>query len=174
MCLTLMEFARTDSLSRRSTPYSPVKVFSRSLFGSVRSSSFLGVFVIIFQTIFCAAHSLHDRISASPYLVARTPKWFMDFLAGSTLHWIAGFLTCGSLFVDHARRRAELAAYVLPKGMESMWSVARKRGWAPFVPGGDLLLTSVGMSLVMGTYARSPEHLSGLVRRVVYQFIGRN
>ncbi|CAO1639222.1 unnamed protein product [Sympodiomycopsis kandeliae] len=162
-------FLRTGAFLRN-----PVKVFSRSLFGSVRSSSFLGVFVIIFQTIFCAAHSLHTRILASKYLTSITPKWFLDFLAGSTLHWFAGFLTCGSLFIDHSRRRAELAAYVLPKGLESMWSILRKTGWAPFVPGGDLLLTSLGMSLVMGTYARSPEHLSGLVRRVVYQFIGRN
>ncbi|CAO1637222.1 unnamed protein product [Jaminaea pallidilutea] len=162
-------FLRTGSFLK-----DPMRVLLRSIFGSLRSSSFLGVFVIIFQTIFCAAHSLHDRILSSPALKASTPQWFLDFLAGGGLHWLAGFLTSGSLFVDHARRRAELAAYVLPKGMESAWSVARKRGWAPFVPGGDLLLTSLGMSMVMGTYARSPEHLSGLVRRIVYQFIGRN
>ncbi|CAO1623830.1 unnamed protein product [Parajaminaea phylloscopi] len=162
-------FLRTGSFLKN-----PVRVILRSIFGSVRSSSFLGVFVIIFQTIFCAAHSLHGRIEQSEYLRSVTPKWFLDFLVGAKLHWMAGFLTCGSLFVDHARRRAELAAYVLPKGMESAWSLARRRGWAPFVPGGDLLLTSLGMSLVMGTYARSPEHLSGLVRRIVYQFIGRN
>lgn len=162
-------FLRTGSFLK-----DPVRVFLRSLFGSVRSSSFLGFFVIIFQTVFCFAHSLHSRISESPYLLSITPKWFMEFLRGGGLHWFAGFLTSASLFVDHSRRRAELAAYVLPKGMESAWSVARKRGWAPFVPGGDLLLTSAGMSLVMGTYARSPEHLSGLVRRVIYQFIGRN
>lgn len=162
-------FLRTDSFIKN-----PVRVLLRSIFGSVRSSSFLGVFVIIFQTIFCASHSLHDRILETESLRSVTPQWFLGFLAGSKLHWVAGFLTCGSLFVDHARRRAELAAYVLPKGMESAWSLARRRGWAPFVPGGDLLLTSLGMSLIMGTYARSPEHLSGLVRRIVYQFIGRN
>lgn len=159
-------FLRTGSFLK-----SPLRVLLRSIFGAVRSSSFLGVFVIIFQTLFCSAHQLHDPL-AQPGSGA--PKWLLDFLSGSTLHWLAGFATCGSLFVDHARRRAELAAYVLPKGMESAWSVARKRGWAPFVPGGDLLLTSAGMGLVMGTYARSPEHLSGLVRRIVYQFIGRN
>ncbi|PWN18633.1 hypothetical protein BCV69DRAFT_314517 [Microstroma glucosiphilum] len=162
-------FLRTGSFLKN-----PLRVFLRSAFGSLRSSSFLGAFVIIFQTLFCAAHSLHDRILLSPYLSSITPTWLLAFLKGTSVHWLAGFATSASLFVDHARRRAELAAYVLPKGMESAWSIARKRGWAPFVPGGDLLLTSVGMSLVMGTYARSPDHLSGLVRRIVYQFIGRN
>lgn len=32
---------------------------------------------------------------------------------------------------------------------QSAWSIARQRSWVPFVPGGDLLLTSMGMSLVM-------------------------
>lgn len=93
----------------------------------------------------------------------------LKLLLSTEAKWMAGFATCLSLFVEHSRRRAELAAYVLPKGMESAWSIARKRSWVPFVPGGDLLLTSAGMSLVMGTYAQNPEHLSGLVRRIVYQ-----
>ncbi|EPQ31596.1 uncharacterized protein PFL1_00929 [Pseudozyma flocculosa PF-1] len=152
----------------------PMRAFLRSLFGSVRSSSFLGVFVIIYQTIFCALHSSHGWLVNSPTLKDRVPAWLLKLLLSSEMKWLAGFATCGSLFIEHSRRRAELAAYVLPKGMESAWSIARKRAWVPFVPGGDLLLTSMGMSLVMGTYAQNPEHLSGLVRRVVYQFVGRN
>lgn len=152
----------------------PIRVFLRSLFGSVRSSSFLGVFVIIFQTIFCKCHELHDRVMSNESLRSVLPTWLVNFLVSQHMHWIAGFLTCLSLFVEHSRRRTELAMYVLPKGMESAWSVARQRSWLPFVPGGDLLLTSAGMSLVMGTYAQSPEHLSGIVRRIVYQFVGRN
>lgn len=147
----------------------PVNVLLRSLRGSVRSSSFLGVFVIIFQTLFCAQHSLYHFIQASETLRRYVPQWFSRMIISSWVKWITGFLTCLSLFVDDSRRRAELAAYVLPKGMESAWSVLRQRSYVPFVPGGDLLLTSAGMSLVMGTYAQNPEHLSGLVRRIVYQ-----
>ncbi|KAJ9477669.1 hypothetical protein PHBOTO_001240 [Pseudozyma hubeiensis] len=152
----------------------PAGATLRSLRGSVRSSSFLGVFVIIFQTLFCAQHSLYGYIQASERLRRVVPGWFSRMLVSSWIKWVTGFLTCLSLFVDDSRRRAELAAYVLPKGMESAWSVLRKKSYVPFVPGGDLLLTSAGMSLVMGTYAQNPEHLSGLVRRVVYQFVGRN
>ncbi|SPO21849.1 uncharacterized protein UTRI_01342_B [Ustilago trichophora] len=152
----------------------PLGATLRSLRGSVRSSSFLGVFVIIFQTLFCAQHSLYNYIQASETLKRYVPTWFSRMLISSWIKWVTGFMTCLSLFVDDSRRRAELAAYVLPKGMESAWSVLRKKSYVPFVPGGDLLLTSAGMSLVMGTYAQNPEHLSGLVRRIVYQFVGRN
>ncbi|SNX82414.1 uncharacterized protein MEPE_01120 [Melanopsichium pennsylvanicum] len=152
----------------------PLSATLRSLRGSVRSSSFLGVFVIIFQTLFCAQHSLYQYIQSSEKLRRNIPTWFSRMLISSWLKWVTGFMTCLSLFVDDSRRRAELAAYVLPKGMESAWSVLRKKSYVPFVPGGDLLLTSAGMSLVMGTYAQNPEHLSGLVRRIVYQFVGRN
>lgn len=169
-----LHFVPAVFLRMRSFRKDPIRVFLRSLFGSVRSSSFLGVFVIIFQTTFCAAHRLHDQIIANPRLKATVPAWFTNFLVSTGAHWGAGFLTCLSLFVEHKRRRTELAMYVLPKGMESAWSVARQRAWLPFVPGGDLLLTSAGMSLIMGTYAQNPEHLSGLVRRIVYQFVGRN
>lgn len=169
-----LHFVPAVFLRMRAFRKDPIRVFLRSLFGSVRSSSFLGVFVIIFQTAFCTLHQIHDRISSSPTLSANTPIWLQKFLVSTIAHWGAGFLTCLSLFVEHKRRRTELAMYVLPKGMESAWSVARQRSWLPFVPGGDLLLTSAGMSLIMGTYAQNPEHLSGLVRRIVYQFVGRN
>ncbi len=147
----------------------PVDATIRSLRGSLRSSSFLGVFVIIFQTLFCAQHSLYNYIQASERLRRIVPQWFSRMLISSWIKWVTGFMTCLSLFVDDSRRRAELAAYVLPKGMESAWSVLRKKSYVPFVPGGEVLLTSAGMSLVMGTYAQNPEHLSGLVRRIVYQ-----
>ncbi|KAK0556551.1 hypothetical protein OC846_001121 [Tilletia horrida] len=152
----------------------PLRVFLRSIFGAVRSSSFLGVFVIIFQTYYCAMKDLHEFVKFRPALSSRVPTWLLNLFVHPATHWVGGFLTAGSLFVDDARRRAELAAYVLPKGLESAWSVARKRSYAPAVPGGDLVLTSIGMAMVMGTYAQNPDHLSGLVRRVVYQFVGRN
>ncbi|MCO5589663.1 hypothetical protein L7F22_043631 [Adiantum nelumboides] len=169
-----LHFVPAIFLRMRAFRKDPLRVFLRSLFGSVRSSSFLGAFVIIFQTIFCSCHSLHDKILSDPRLAAIVPEWARKSLVSTAMHWWAGFATCLSLFIEHKRRRTELAMYVLPKGMESAWSVARQRSWVPFVPGGDLLLTSAGMSLVMGTYAQNPEHLSGIVRRIVYQFVGRN
>ena len=79
-----------------------------------------------------------------------------------------------SLLVEEPRRRAELAMYVLPRGLESAWSMMRGRGYVPFIPFGEVVLSASAMSMVMATYQNDPEHLSGLVRRVLYQFIGPN
>ncbi|QRW16542.1 hypothetical protein RhiXN_04543 [Rhizoctonia solani] len=85
------------------------------------------------------------------------------------------YLAAGlSLLVEDKRRRGELAMYVLPRGLESAWGVMRRRGWVPIVPGGENLLCAMGMGMVMATYQTSPQHLSGMVRRIMYQFIGPN
>jgi len=55
-----------------------------------------------------------------------------------------------SLLVEAKRRRGELAMYVLPKGLESAWVMARGKGLV-FKTGnwGDVLLTAIGMGMVM-------------------------
>ncbi|CAE6466686.1 unnamed protein product [Rhizoctonia solani] len=147
----------------------PWKMLKRSAYGTARSSAFLGVFVMIYQTYFCFKHNL--------YLAARLkyipPNLRFAFISRASW-WLGGFLSGLSLLVEDKRRRGELAMYVLPRGLESAWGVMRRRGWVPIVPGGENLLCAVGMALVMATYQTSPQHLSGMVRRIMYQFIGPN
>lgn len=52
----------------------------------------------------------------------------VDFLVSKPSFWLGGLLTGLSLFVEEKRRRAELAMYVLPKGLESAWVMARGKG----------------------------------------------
>jgi len=89
--------------------------------------------------------------------------------------WLSGFATGLALFVEDERRRAELAMYVIPKALESLWVVARGRGLV-FRTGnwGESVLAAVGMGMIMTIYQNDPHHLSGLVRRILYQFIGPN
>ena len=114
--------------------------------------------------------------------------------------WLLGVASGLSLFVEEKRRRGELAMYVLPKGLESIWVMARGKVLV-FGTGkwGDVILAALGMAMVMvnifpkkkrkktrmptfffvfyqtqSTYQNDPQHLSGLVRRILYQFIGPN
>ena len=114
--------------------------------------------------------------------------------------WVPGLASGLALFVEEKRRRGELAMYVLPKGLESIWVMARGKGLV-FGTGkwGDVILAALGMAMVMvneftfflprkkkkadlffvfyqiqSTYQNDPQHLSGLVRRILYQFIGPN
>ena len=64
--------------------------------------------------------------------------------------WLGGVLLGLALFVEDTHRRGELAMYVLPKGMESAWVMARGRGWVlPLGMYGSPLLTAIGMGMVM-------------------------
>lgn len=88
--------------------------------------------------------------------------------------WLSGAISGFALLVEEKRRRAELTMYVLPRGLESTWCMLKGKGWLPIIPGGESLLCSLGMGMIMSTYQYDPEHLSGLIRRVLYQFIGPN
>ena len=64
--------------------------------------------------------------------------------------WVLGLASGLSLFVEEKRRRGELAMYVLPKGLESIWLTARGKGLV-FRTGkwGDVILMALGMAMVM-------------------------
>lgn len=76
------------------------------------------------------------------------------------------------------------AMYVLPKALESAWSAARRRSYVPLVPFGETILGAAAMAMVMDTYKvssrsfplahaqHSPESLSGIVRRLMFQLVG--
>ena len=131
----------------------PGRVLVKSGLGSLRSSAFLGVFVVIYQGkltsmlinylaidiyasgLFCYKHNLHKLLtelkmspSASSSPISKIPQHVIDYLISNTSFWLAGFAAGLSLFVEEKRRRGELAMYVLPKGLESLWVTARGKG----------------------------------------------
>ncbi|GAA5951381.1 hypothetical protein JCM21900_004390 [Sporobolomyces salmonicolor] len=144
----------------------PKAALLKSFLGTLRSCSFLATFVTLFQGLVCLQRNIWDKFHG------RIPAWLEAIIMHKSYYWFSGFATCLSLFIEERKRRRELAMYVLPRGLESFWSVLRRRSYVPFVPGGEVLLTSVGLSMVMSTYQSSPEMLSGLVRSILYQFIG--
>lgn len=57
------------------------------------------------------------------------PRWLIDLLISKGSFFFGGLITGVSLFVEERRRRAELAMYVLPKGLESAWIISRGKGY---------------------------------------------
>ncbi|KAF8589623.1 hypothetical protein K439DRAFT_324565 [Ramaria rubella] len=152
----------------------PATMLGRALLGTGRSSTFLGVFVIIYQTYFCMKHNLHEHL-VSPNALVKLPRRLIDLLIGKQSFWLGGLFAGFSLFIEARHRRPELAMYVLPKALESVWRMARGKGMV-FGPKkfGECILCAIGMGMVMNAYQHDPQHLSGLVRRILYQFIGPN
>ncbi|KAJ7172550.1 hypothetical protein C8R46DRAFT_154462 [Mycena filopes] len=156
----------------------PLRLLAHAGVGSIRSSAFLGTFVVICEGVFCIKHSLYERIMALPASSALRrllPQRLVDILISKGTWWFSGFATGLALLIEDRRRRAELAMYVLPKGLESLWAVARGHGFVRHTGNwGEGVLTGVGMGMVMTIYQNDPQHLSGLVRKILYQFIGPN
>ncbi|GAA97764.1 hypothetical protein E5Q_04443 [Mixia osmundae IAM 14324] len=154
-------------LKRKAFAQDPFKFLSRSAIGTFRSCSFLGTFVIIFQGLVCLSRNLQEAFLGK--------FAFLDAILGHRYcYWGYGFATSAAMFIEEKRRRGELAMYVLPRALESVWSVARSRSWVPLIPGGEVVLTSTGLAMVMSAYHHDPARLSGLVRMLLYQFIGRS
>ncbi|KIJ57278.1 hypothetical protein M422DRAFT_219181 [Sphaerobolus stellatus SS14] len=152
----------------------PGQMLLRAFLGTARSSTFLGIYVIIYQSYFCMKHNLHAYL-VSPNTPVKLPQKVVDLLIGKLSFWLGGLLSGLALFIEAKHRRPELAMYVLPKGLESAWRVASGKG---IIAGpkkyGEALLCAIGMGMVMNAYQHNPQHLSGLVRRILYQFIGPN
>jgi hypothetical protein len=132
----------------------PGKMLVRAGWGSMRSSAFLGVFVVIYQSasinymsfldllrwstqtaLFCYKHKLHKYLTllrlspSSKNPLKLLPQSLVEALISKASFWFPGFMAGLSLFVEERRRRGELAMYVLPKGLESAWIMARGKGW---------------------------------------------
>lgn len=120
----------------------PFNMFLRTLWGSSRSSAFLGAFVMIYEGVlvvyapcqfcaddlvgsYCLKHYLYENLRDLDLLPTKLVNLFVSKGSFAALGFLAGL----SLFVEDPRRRAELAMYVLPKGLESAWSTARGKGY---------------------------------------------
>ncbi|KAH0840380.1 hypothetical protein J3R83DRAFT_1411 [Lanmaoa asiatica] len=165
--IPLMLFKRNAFLS------SPFRMLWRAVWGTIRSSAFLATFVATYQSWFCFKHYMHALLSSQTKV--KIPQIILAIFGSKYSYALGGLLGGLSLLIEEKRRRGELAMYVLPKGLESAWLTARGKGWV-FRTGesGGMILTAIGMGMVMSTYQNEPQHLSGLVRRILYQFIGPN
>lgn len=72
-------------------------------------------------------HNLHAYL-VSPASALKLPRRIADILIGRLSFWLGGLLAGIALFVEAKHRRPELAMYVLPKGLESVWRMARGNG----------------------------------------------
>lgn len=160
----------------------PLKFIKRSSIGTLRSSTFLSLYVVIMQMSICALRNAH----ASPAV----SEAFKRIIQHRGIFWLTGSLTSLALLAEDERRRTELGLYCLPKALEAFWGVGKKRGILKEIPHGEKLLMASGMALLMvylssyitlllqlirffqqDTYIWHPKSLSGLSRTLVRQFV---
>lgn len=128
----------------------PVAVAKRLLGSSIRSSTFLAVYVTTYMVLTCLMRNIHQA-----HLLTRDHK---------LLYYLFGIASGCSIFIERDGRRGELAAYVLPKAAESAWRVWADRGVLPrWIPAGDYAMFSVGLGLLMVGFSGIGARICGAV-----------
>ncbi|KAJ3379575.1 hypothetical protein HDU92_006610 [Lobulomyces angularis] len=152
----------------RSFVNNPVKNLYRSLLSASRSSTFLATFVIVNMGAICTQRKI--------ILWKNRPKFF-NFLpvTDNKLHYyICGILCSSTIFLENTKRRPELAMYVLPKGLTSLYQVLLNRGYKLHIKNFDVYLFGIGMGVLMSFYQCEPDVIGVLLYKVMNKVIGKN
>jgi hypothetical protein len=122
----------------------PVELGQNMVFGIGRSVTFLAGFVAIYMSVVCAHRKVatHD----SKYL------W-----------WVAGLLCSTSIMVEKKSRRGELALYVLPRAIDSLYQIMADRKWLAGVKNGELYIFMMSMAGLMYFYENEANTVSPLL-----------
>ncbi|OQS06633.1 hypothetical protein THRCLA_01326 [Thraustotheca clavata] len=91
----------------------------RGILGGFRSTLFMGSFVALYQSAICAHRRLFRLVSSF------------------------------SIFIEAKSRRSELALYVLPRAVDSLFIMLRDKRWLADVPYGEVMLFGISMGAIM-------------------------
>ncbi|KAF9155328.1 hypothetical protein BG015_010260 [Linnemannia schmuckeri] len=139
----------------------PVNVFSKTSFNTLRSSVFLAVFVVLYQSQICGHRNLFKN------------GWIQS--NNKYIYWLFGVTCSGAaIMVEQESRRAELAMYVLPKAAESLYKILYQKNWIKGVKHWEVMMFSCAMSLIMSFYQQEEQVLSPFVTKLIYHILGRN
>ncbi|KAJ3359993.1 hypothetical protein HDU91_004755 [Kappamyces sp. JEL0680] len=109
----------------------PLEALKRVVRNTAQSCSFLSTYVFIFQSGLC----LHRTFFPS----SPEPKY---------LFYCLGAVTGLSILVEQKPKRAELAMYVLPKGLQSLYELAISRGSVSRIPHLDVFGSCAAFSII--------------------------
>lgn len=132
----------------------PLDSLKRVIRATAQSCSFLSNFVFMFQTGLCLYRHFDPHSS---------DRYFF---------YILGAITGLSILVEQKSKRSELAMYVLPKGLQSLYVLLLANGKMIEIPYLDVISTSAAMSIIMSLYQLEPHQMSSLMYKFMKQVIG--
>jgi len=126
-----------------------LRTLRRISYSIFRSSAFLGSFVGIVHLFICLMRNLRPGDESTGVLL--------------------GCAMCGtSVFLEKPKRRLDLALYVAPMALQSLWRRVGSgllRGWR--IPGFEILIYSISLASVTRTLKETPEHVRPSLRALM-------
>ncbi|KAJ3162027.1 hypothetical protein HDU86_005725 [Geranomyces michiganensis] len=134
----------------------PVPLTKHALFNAGRSSVFFATFVASYQFYACR---YRDLVKAN--IIPGDSRY---------AYWLFGLLAGGSIFIEQRSRRSDLAIYVLPRAIESLYTVMRHRNFAPRIKYFEIFMFSMGMGCIISFFQTEPKAVSGVLQRIIRRF----
>lgn len=132
----------------------PANTMWTAFLGAVRSTAFLASFVSSFQAVVCTERNLFTQKSDS-----------------GLLYMLAGFVASLSLLVEKKSRRSELALYVMPRALDSLFLTLTQDKWVPSIHLGEVALFSACMGALMHYHNQEPDTMAPLVRTIIARIV---
>jgi len=125
-----------------------------ALLSTVQSTLFLSSFIASYMAIICLQRQF----------VTKDHRF---------IYWFAGVISSLSILIEKKSRRAELALYALPRGLDSLYMLLLDRKWMASVPQGELLLFCFSMAGIMYFYDNEPHTMSPLLSSILDRIVDR-
>lgn len=112
-------------------------MLSKTTKATLKSGAFLATFITVYQYQIC----MHRQLLKTGLI----GQWNSKYLYG-----LAGFI-CSylSIFIEDKKRRSELALYVLPKAVHSLYQIAYSHHWIFKMKYFEVLMASTAMGIIM-------------------------
>mmetsp|Transcript_42027 Transcript_42027/g.64385 ORF Transcript_42027/g.64385 Transcript_42027/m.64385 type:complete len:146 (+) Transcript_42027:97-534(+) len=111
----------------------PIKAIKSIIKNIVKSALFISVYVSSFWWFYCKLKNYRRR----------TDRWNII---------IASFFCSFAILFEPPSRRTELALYMFPRVLESMFFYMEKRGYVKSIANGEVLVFAVAMGIIMFCY----------------------
>ncbi|CAI5489821.1 unnamed protein product [Closterium sp. Naga37s-1] len=139
-------------LNLRKFMQSPLRTVWLATSSALRSTSFIAVFVGVYQACACT----HRKF------VLKDHKLF---------YWLAGAVAGLSVLIEKASRRAELTLYVLPRALDSLIYILVNRHILPDIKMAEVVLFCACMGGLMYFHDTDPAAMAPFVRGILNRFL---
>ena len=133
----------------------PLKILRSAIKNIIKSSLFISVYVSSFWYFICFFKNKRFK----------TDKWNIIF---------ASFICSFAVLFEPANRRTELALYMFPRFLESLFLFMEKRGYVKSIPNGEVLVFAIAMGIIMYCYQNEEKNIKSTYLSMFKKYWGTN
>ena len=99
-------------------------------------------------------------------------KVVINDMDGTLITPVSAFLAGPALMFENETRRQEIALFLVPKVMEAVYALLKRRGLVKGVPHSEALLFGVATAILLYFFQNCPEHIKAGYYSLMKKLIG--